>query len=65
LREKSNAAARATTTLTIAIGGAATATIERMKKPIAIASVTKEGSARARPPAATLDMVQRTPVDAR
>ena len=42
--EKSDVATNATTALTIASGGEATATIERTKKPVAIASVTNAAS---------------------
>ena len=55
----------ATMALMIASGGAVTATIERTKKPVVIASVTKPASLRPRLPVATLDMVQRAPVEAR
>ena len=44
LREKNSVVIAAIRALTIASGGAATATIDRTKKPVAMASVTKLAS---------------------
>ena len=54
--------AKATSALTIAIGGEAMAAMDRTKNPLAMAKVTNPKSAMCSDPAATLDMVQSTPV---
>ena len=55
-------AAIATAALIRASGGEDSATIERTKKPVAIASVMKDASLTPSDATATLDSVQHTPV---
>ena len=62
LRAKSKVAVTATRALIRVSGGDATATIERTKKPVVMASVTNEVSLSARLPEATLAIAQIAPV---
>src|SRR3982751_177667 len=60
--EKKKVVAAATRALMTAIGGAATAAIERRKNPAAIATETKPASRSWSDPAATLETVHSIPV---
>ena len=62
LRANSKVAVTATIALMRVSGGEATATIERTKKPVVIASVTNEVSLSVRLPEATLAIAQMAPV---